>query len=81
MVKRPRLSRQFRVALKLADRPAYRIAVEAGVNPSTLSKLLCGIEPVRHDDPRVIAVGAVLGIPSERCFTRSRSRRRIEAAQ
>jgi hypothetical protein len=62
------LSRRFIEAVKLAPRPAYRIAQEAGVHPATLSKLLTGAERIRQADPRVVAVGRVLGIQPEECF-------------
>jgi hypothetical protein len=53
--------------LKL-NAPAYRIALKAGIHHSTLSKLLCGIEIIKPNDPRVIAVAEVLGVPTEECF-------------
>jgi hypothetical protein len=62
------LSRQFIEAVKLAPRPAYRIAHDAGLHPATLSKLLTGAERVRPEDPRVLAVARVLGIDADRCF-------------
>ncbi len=37
------ISRRFLVELKLHPEPAYRIAQQAGVNPSTLSKLIHGL--------------------------------------
>ncbi len=61
-----RVSREFKARLKLADRPAYKIANEAGVNPTTLSKLVNGIEPVKPNDERIGRVAALLGLsPSE----------------
>jgi hypothetical protein len=68
MKKRNVISRKLWEAIKLADRPAYTIAREAGISSSTLSKLMCDIEPVKDDDSRVIAVGKVMGIPSSSCF-------------
>ncbi len=62
------VSRRFVEAVKLAPRRAYKIAQEAEIHPSTLSKILNGIDPVRPNDPRVIAVGAVLGLAAEECF-------------
>jgi transcriptional regulator with XRE-family HTH domain len=62
------VSREFRAALKLHALPAYRIAQRAGVNPVTLSRLINGIEPVRENDPRILAVAEVLGIDPEDVF-------------
>lgn len=62
------ISDQLFNAVKLARRPAYRIALEAGINPSTLSRLLHGAERVRPGDGRVIAVGEIVGLTPEECF-------------
>ncbi len=62
------LSREFLVRLKLGREPAYRVAQQAGVNPSTLSKLIRGIASVGVDDGRIIAVGRVLGLSPAECF-------------
>ena len=62
------ISRQFLISLKLHNRPAYKIAQEAGLNPTTLSKLVRGIDPVRPGDPRLVAVGKILGLSPEECF-------------
>jgi len=56
------------VAIKLNPSPAYKIAWDAGVNPTTLSKLINGIERIKPNDPRIINVGRVLGVPAEDCF-------------
>ena len=63
-----KVSRKFIEALKLGDQRSYKVAWQAGVNPSTLSKLLNGIEKVKPNDARVIAVGKVLGLRSEECL-------------
>jgi hypothetical protein len=62
------LSQKLIHAVKLSERKAYRIAHEAGLHPSTLSSLLNGIEKVKTNDKRVIAVGRVLGISADECF-------------
>ena len=62
------VSQKLRVAIKLGDEPAYKVAQKAGIDPTTLSKLMCGIVKVKQGDPRVLAVGKVLGIPDEECF-------------
>ena len=63
-----KLSHKFRVALKLHDRPAYKICQEAGVDPILISKYMKDRLKVRYMDKRVIAVGKILGIPAEKCF-------------
>lgn len=62
------VSQKLKAAIKLGDEPAYLIAHRAGIDPSTLSKLICGIIQVKTGDQRVINVGKVLGIPPEECF-------------
>ena len=64
----PNISRQFLIRLKFHPKPAYRIAQQAEVNPTTLSKLVNGIESVRPNDERILRVAKVLGIPKERAF-------------
>jgi hypothetical protein len=63
-----KVSKELVIALKLNEKPAYQIAQLAKVNPNTLSRLINGIDPVRPGDFRVLAVGAVLGVPQGRCF-------------
>ena len=63
-----KVSRKFIEAVKLAPRPAYRIAWEAGIHPVLLSKILHGYERVRPNDQRVIAVGGLLGLRADECF-------------
>ena len=67
-IKMTKVSVLFRVRLKLAVVPQYKICQAARVNPSQLSKLLHGIDPVRPNDSRVVAVGKVLGLQPSQCF-------------
>jgi|GEM_PF-1618512 len=62
------VSRDFVAAVKLAREPAYKIAQRAGINPVTLSKLMCGYISPGPDDGRVLAVAKELGLPPEKCF-------------
>ena len=62
------VSFKFISAVKLDKRRAYEIAWEAGVNPTTLSKLINGIERPRKKDHRILAVGKVLGLNADECF-------------
>ena len=63
-----KISQTFIIRLKLHSDPAYRIAQMAGVNPTTLSKLINGAEPVRKDDDRILRVGRILGLEPEEVF-------------
>ena len=65
------VSQQFLIRLKLNDLPAYKIAHRAGVNPTTLSRLINGIDRVKPEDPRIIAVGEVIGLSESECFEAS----------
>jgi hypothetical protein len=62
------VSKTFRVAVKLADRPAWKIAYEAGIHPNVLSKILTGAVKIKHGDQRVLKVAHVLGLDPEGCF-------------
>ena len=62
------ISRKFRIALKLNDTPAYRIAQKAGINPVALSRLINGIDRVKPDDERILKVASVLGLPESETF-------------
>ena len=67
------VSRLLFNAVRLDRRRAYRIAQAAGLHPSTLSRLVNGIERVKPNDSRVIAIGRVLGIPPVECFDKQES--------
>lgn len=62
------VSKKFIRAVKLSSEPGYELAHKAGIHPSTLSKLINGIEQVRGEDQRVLRVGKVLGLSEEECF-------------
>lgn len=63
-----KISETFIIRLKLHREPAYRIAQMAGVNPTTLSKLIHGAEPVRPADDRILSVGRILGLSPDEIF-------------
>jgi len=46
----------------------YDVARAAGLHPTTVSSLLNDIVPLREHDPRVLAIGRVLGVPDAECF-------------
>lgn len=62
------ISESLKIAIKLSPKRAYEIAHEAGIHPSTLSKLICGIEKVREGDLRVLKVAKVLKLKESDCF-------------
>lgn len=66
------VSRDFLIRLKLSPTRQYRIAQEAGVCPGTLSSLLSGARRVKAFDHRIVAVGRVLGLEPDECFSRTR---------
>ena len=63
-----KISKAFIAAVKLSGQRSYKLANMADLNPSTLSKLICGIEKVKPNDPRIISLGRVLGLRPEDCF-------------
>lgn len=66
-----KVSETFIIRLKLHKEPAYRIAQMAGVNPTTLSKLINGAEPIRPSDDRILRVGRILGLEPDQVFDSS----------
>ena len=62
------LSTKFRTALKLSPVRMYRLAQQAGLHPSSLSKLLNGIAPAKAKDPRLLRLGTLLGLGAEELF-------------
>ena len=65
------ISRKFKAALKLDARPQYRLAWQAGINPTTLSQIITGYIRVKQNDPRILKVGELLGLSEEECFEKS----------
>ena len=62
------ISQKLKAAIKLSPVPAYKIAQEAGLDPSTLSKMICGIIRIKPDDIRIVRVGQILGVQPDECF-------------
>ncbi len=62
------VGRKLVEAVKLNHRRGYQIAHAAGIHPSTLSKILNGIELVKPGDHRILALAAVLGLDQRECF-------------
>lgn len=63
-----RISEKLPFAVKTSKFRGYEIANRAGIHPATLSKLLWEIKIIKPDDPRVVAVGKVLGLNPAECF-------------
>ncbi len=62
------VSRKLIEAIKLSDLKGYEIAHRAEMHPSTLSRILNGIEDVIPGDPRVLRIAKVFGLSAEECF-------------
>lgn len=64
------VSEIFKQKIKLSSLRAYEIAQLAGVHPTTLSRIINGIDRVEAGDKRVIAIGRIVGLKEEECFAR-----------
>jgi transcriptional regulator with XRE-family HTH domain len=64
------ISKELKVAVLLNEKKAYQIAQEAGIHPSTLSKILHGIEKVEPGDERILRVAKVSNLDPRECFTK-----------
>lgn len=62
------ISREFKIAVKLASEPAWKIAAKVGVNPNVLSRILTGALQVRPGDERVRKIASVIGLSIDECF-------------
>lgn len=58
----------LRRAVRLSEMRSYQIAHEADVSPSTLSRIINGIDLVKPGDPRVERIAKVLGVNTEDLF-------------
>jgi hypothetical protein len=63
-----RVSAKLVAAIRLSPRRAYEIAHACTLNPSTLSKLVNGIDWVAFGDERVLRLASFLGIPATEAF-------------
>jgi len=64
----PVISRKLKETVKLSELKAYEIAHRAGLHPSTLSRIINGIDDVKPEDPRVIRIAEVVGLELQDCF-------------
>lgn len=63
-----KISQTFYEALKTAEMPAYKLAVEVGLNPNILSKITIGISDAKNYKSQIIKIGKLLGVPATACF-------------
>ncbi len=63
-----KLTRKLIVAIKMSQERQYRLAHRIEVHPSVLSAWLNGITDPRAGDPRIIALGRLVGVPAGECF-------------
>jgi transcriptional regulator with XRE-family HTH domain len=62
------LTDRIRNAVKTSHERQYRLAQRVGVHPSVLSAWLNGISHPKPGDPRVVALGNLVGVPEAECF-------------
>ena len=62
------ISKAFKIAVKFANIPAWKIAYKAGVHPNVLSKIMTGVVRVKPGDARVLRVARILELEPEDCF-------------
>lgn len=62
------LSEKLRIAIKMSPERQYRLAHQIEVHPSVLSCWLNGIVDPRVGDPRVVALGRLVGVRAGECF-------------
>jgi hypothetical protein len=62
------ISKTLRDAVRLHPDHVWRLARRIDVHPSVVSKWLTGSQPPRLGDQRVIALGALVGVPAGECF-------------
>ena len=68
MEKQTVLSVRMRQAAKLADKPLYKLALEAGISPNAAYRSFRGIEGVHRGDERYLLLGVLLGVPPDEVF-------------
>jgi hypothetical protein len=62
------VSKEFITAVRLSGVRQYKLAHKAGLHPSVLSRIICGIDHVKPGDQRVLKVAEALGFPKENIF-------------
>lgn len=49
------MNRELKMALVLDKRPAWRIAIEAGISPTKLSRIVAGLREARPEERTALA--------------------------
>lgn len=63
------ISRKFKNAILLNRNPQYRLALEAGIHPVTLSRILTGYQILKKKpDPRLLKIAKIIGYPEDHIF-------------
>jgi len=68
---RPKISKKFIAAVKLYEKPAYRLAQKAGLHYSSLSRIINGIDRPKAEDKRIFKLGRILGLSKDEIFEQS----------
>jgi hypothetical protein len=66
-----KVSKNFKIALKLDPRPAYKVAQLAGICPVWLSKAINNAIPLKANEHRLVMVARILGVPDHEVFEQS----------
>jgi hypothetical protein len=56
------------LARRASGQRQHQLARQAGLHPSVFSSLVNDIIPIRTDDPRVLKIAEVVGVPAEEAF-------------
>ena len=65
---RTMISERLKNAIRTSSNRQWKIARRGGLHPVTLSNLVVGSRDVEVGDPRVVAIGRMLGVPEQECF-------------
>ena len=68
------LSKQFIQKLKLSEIPQYKLAIQANVHPTLLSKWIIGAQSVKNGDERVIRIAKLVGLKPDEVFEQNTSK-------
>ena len=63
------ISKEFVIAIKLHPQPQWRIARQANLDPSTLSKIIIGCIDVTQDDLRLQRICEVINFPIDQAVS------------
>jgi hypothetical protein len=63
-----RVSQKFINAVRLSDVQNYRLAMSCNIDPPLLSKFIHHAVKITPNDPRVVAIGKLLGLSADQCF-------------